>query len=605
MADLNILDIAQLGARLSSSLDLQTETYHEARQNGIPNLLSLIYSTSSTLRKLHELSQQTPDAFTEVCKNDINGLANACRVLYEGILVLLVHRDEQHDENKEIGRLSNERVECLLSSLTNKTFSNYKTWQWLSLRLKVCQQELRTVKFELTLRFLLGSIAQFQSSTTTRSPGDWERERSIRVSAESIAKRRVAYHKKCKKNRERWTNEITFSSTTTPIGEEIDLTVALSPDENKTEDVGKDVNSKVSNVSDTIVPTPGDTEDDTTTSSDTTSYLGTPSKNWFQRLFSRTSCDEWWYEDIEAYTLHIRHGKQHVAKLPLEEKEIITTLRKLTTKHFWNRRPSLMEQYDSFDQTVRQDIDEAISIAKRKNNRDMTLIAMSARKTASSAGIDNKVPYTSELSFTLFFKLGETYEPIYVVDRDDKKWTIPYTACETVQMLRDQLPAHGQPVLGRPPGQAYCNYTICTENKTPVTSETWDSVRRPGMILRLDYKGYLPPIPPLPMPAPMPVPPVMVTPPGFRPPGLPRPLSIYEMPHIPNMRDIYQEMDDLLKLSDSWTPDEETIEHAGLGNLFRLWTNAIDPEAQEEDSDWSGRSCYSVEESCGWTNDFY
>ncbi|UZP43140.1 hypothetical protein NXS19_010956 [Fusarium pseudograminearum] len=134
MADLNILDIAQLGARLSSSLDLQTETYHEARQNGIPNLLSLIYSTSSTLRKLHELSQQTPDAFTEVCKNDINGLANACRVLYEGILVLLVHRDEQHDENKEIGRLSNERVECLLSSLTNKTFSNYKTWQWLSLR---------------------------------------------------------------------------------------------------------------------------------------------------------------------------------------------------------------------------------------------------------------------------------------------------------------------------------------------------------------------------------------------------------------------------------------------------------------------------------------
>lgn len=162
MADLNILDIAQLGANLSSSLDLQAETCRKSRTKGIPKLLSLVNSTSSTLRKFHELSHQAPDAFTEVCINDINGLATKCRVLYEGILVLLVNRDEQHDENKEIGRMNNEQVESLLSSLTNKSFSNYKIWEWLDPRLKICQQELQQVKYELMMRVLLGSIAQFQ-----------------------------------------------------------------------------------------------------------------------------------------------------------------------------------------------------------------------------------------------------------------------------------------------------------------------------------------------------------------------------------------------------------------------------------------------------------
>jgi hypothetical protein len=99
--------------------------------------------------------------------------------------------------------------------------------------------------------------------------------------------------------------------------------------------------------------------------SDVTSYLNTRSQNWFQRLFSLNSRDEWCYEDIEAYTLHIRNGDKHVAKLPLEEREIVPTLRKLTKKRFWNKRPSLMEQYASLDRTVRQDVDEAISTATR------------------------------------------------------------------------------------------------------------------------------------------------------------------------------------------------------------------------------------------------
>ncbi|PCD29945.1 hypothetical protein FGRA07_10559 [Fusarium graminearum] len=601
MADLNILDIAQLGANLSSSLDLQAETCRKSRTKGIPKLLSLVNSTSSTLRKLHELSHQAPDAFTEVCINDINGLATKCRVLYEGILVLLVNRDEQHDENKEIGRMNNEQVESLLSSLTNKSFSNYKIWEWLDPRLKICQQELQQVKYELMMRVLLGSIAQFQLSTNTRSHGDWERERSMRLSAENMAKRRGTYHKKFKEKRDRWTKKDTPSSSARTSTEEkrsvttdsSSVTAAPTsvqdkaiPDEDKSRDVGKDVSSKVSNVSDTINPTPDDEEENTTKSSDTTSYLCAAPKTWFQRLFSRKSCDEWCYEDIEAYTLHIRNGRQHVAKLPLEEKEIIPTLRKLTTKNFWNKRTSVMEQYASFDQTVRQDIDKAISTARRKSVREMTLIALSARKTVSSAGIDNRVSYTSEMSITIFFKLGELYAPIWIIDTNNEKWGIPYTSCETVKMLRDLIPTIGRFPIMMPPGMSSGKYCIYTEDRITVTPETWDSIRRPGMILRLTTMGYCPP------------PPWCV--PFGRPPAVGPPPPMPALPKRSTMGDIYQEINDLLKLSDSWAPDEETLKPTGLGNLFRLWTNAVDPEAEDcSDSDWS---YYSGTDSCSSTD---
>jgi hypothetical protein len=162
MADLNISGIAQLGSNLSSSVDLQAETCRKARRNGFPKLVSLINSTSSTLQKVHELSQQSPDVFTQVCVNDINGLASTCRVLYEGILFLLVNRDENQEDGKEVGRMKQDQVESLLSSLMHKNFSGDKTWEWLDPRLEICQQELKQVKFELTLRFLLGSIAKFQ-----------------------------------------------------------------------------------------------------------------------------------------------------------------------------------------------------------------------------------------------------------------------------------------------------------------------------------------------------------------------------------------------------------------------------------------------------------
>ncbi|KAM0304159.1 hypothetical protein ACHAPM_002231 [Fusarium culmorum] len=497
--------------------------------------------------------------------------------------------------------MNNQQVKSLLSSLTNKSFSSYKIWEWLDPRLKICQQELQQVKYELMMRFLLGSIAQFQLSTTTRSPGDWERERSMRLSAENMAKRRGAYHKKFKEKRERWTKkDIPSSSARTSIEEKRSVTTDSSsitaappsvPDkttiahEDKTEDIGKDVKPEVSNASDTINPTPDDEEDNATKSSDTSSYLCTAPKTLFQRLFSRKSCDEWCYEDIEAYTLHIRNGRQHVAKLPLEEKEIIPILRKLTTKHFWNKRTSVMEQYASFDQTVRQDIDKAISTAKRKSVREMTLIALSARKTVSSVGIDNRVSYTSEMSITIFFKLGESYAPIWIIDTNNEKWAVPYTSCETVKMMRDLIPTIGRFPIMMPPGISSGKYCIYTKDRITVTPETWDSIRRPGMILRLTTMGYCPP-PPWCVP--------FGRPPVVGPPPIPA------LPKRSTIGDIYQEMNDLLKLSDSRAPDEETLKPTGLGNLFRLWTNAVDPEAEDcSDSDWS---YYSGTDSCSSTD---
>jgi hypothetical protein len=162
MAGLDIQGIAQLGPNLASSLDLHAEACYKARRNGLPKLVSLVHSTCSTLQKLHDLSQQGPKVFTGVCINDINALAATCDILYKGILILLVERSEYLERDNDIGHMTKERVEHLLCCLTKKTFSMAKTWEWLDPRLKICEQELTQVKFELMLRLLVVSIAQFQ-----------------------------------------------------------------------------------------------------------------------------------------------------------------------------------------------------------------------------------------------------------------------------------------------------------------------------------------------------------------------------------------------------------------------------------------------------------
>ncbi|XEV07283.1 hypothetical protein FSHL1_012570 [Fusarium sambucinum] len=589
MADLDILCIAQLGTKLSGTLDLHAETCHQARTNDIPKLVSLINSTSATLQKAHELSQQAPDAFTDVCLSDINGLAATCRVLLEGILVLFVNREKHSEENNQVGNMTQEQVKTLLSSLSAKNYPGYKVWEWLGPRLKICHQELRQVKFELMLRFLLGSIAQFQLSTTTRSPGDWGSERSMRVSAENIAKRRVAYHKKYIEKRESWTKKDDSSSSPTDSIEEKGSVVTdsslrfvtIAHSSTQVRDVmdkgindTKDVRPAVNNESPVPTkPSPQEKIDATSISTDTNSYLDIPSRNWFQRLFSRNSLDRWTYEDIEAYTIHFVNGKRDVTRLPLEGREIVSTLRKLTAKRFWNSRPGLMEQYASLDRTIRQDVDEGISAVKRKSSREMTLVAMSARKKDTLTGIEKGGCSTTELPITLFFMLGASYAPIYIVDTNKEKWAVPYNSCDTVEMIRDLIPTLGRFSLYKPLGINNGSYTISAENNMTVTPEVWDSIRRPGMILRLNTLPFPPPS--------CGGPPVG----GFM---CPPPTSLKrEM-----LRGIYQEMNNLLKLSHCWMPDEETLKHAGLGNLLRLWTNAIDTEGQDSD-DLSDSSCSS------------
>ncbi|KAM0231299.1 hypothetical protein ACHAPO_008683 [Fusarium lateritium] len=587
MADPDILCIAQLGIKLSGALDLHAETCRQARTNGIPKLVYLINSTSATLLKVHELSQQARDAFTEVCLNDINGLAATCRILYEGILVLLVNGEKRNDEDKGIGTMTQDQVETLISSLAAKTYATYKVWDWLEPRLEVCQQELRHVKFELVLRFLLGSIAQFQLSSTIRSPGDWNYERSMRASAENIAKPRVAYHKKYMKKRESWTkkdvpsppSKISIEEKRSVVTDSSSVTIAPSSVQvkdvmDKSANAEKDAKPEVTVSPATVQPIPQEKEDvSSILSATTSSSLNTPAPNWFRRLFSRICHDQWKNEDIEAYTLHIRNGNKHVGKLPVDEEEILAALRKLTAKRFWNKRPSLMEQFALFDQAIRQNIDEAIATIKWKESRDMTLVAMSATEIDSSTGINKGVVYTSEVSITLFFMLGSSYAPIYIIDANNKKWDVPYTSCQTLKMIRDLIPTLGAHGIYKPPGIMNCNYTISTDNRT-ITPENWESFRRPGMVLGLhvhpNHVGSYP--------SPM-------WPAG----GCVHPPRITPMPKRPTMADAYQDVNVLLKLSDRWMPDEATMKYVGLGNLLRLWTNAIDAEAQDCDdsSDWS------------------
>jgi len=113
------------------------------------------------------------------------------------------------------------------------------------------------------------------------------------------------------------------------------------------------------------------------------------------------------------------------------------------------------------------------------------------------------------------------------------------------------------------------SYKLYT-GKTMITENNWNSLRRPGMTLKINI-NQPPPIPPLPR-GPMPVPNFVV----------PKPPKV--------TKEIYQEVSKLLKLSRSWTPDAESLKGSGIGHLLHLWTNAIDPNDGDDSDDSSVRS---------------
>lgn len=106
--------------------------------------------------------------------------------------------------------------------------------------------------------------------------------------------------------------------------------------------------------------------------------------------------------------------------------------------------------------------------------------------------------------------------------------------------------------------------------KTIVTEHNWNSLRRPGMTLKM-----------------------AIGPPPFspHPRGPVRVPNIITIPKPPKVtKEIYQEVNKLLNVSRSWTPDAESLKGFGIGHLLRLWTNAVDPDNGDDSDNSSIRS---------------
>ncbi|KAG9501825.1 hypothetical protein J7337_007519 [Fusarium musae] len=539
MADHSLDAVAQLGTSLASKLNLHSEGCRKSRQR-LPKLVSLINSTASTIRQIHDLIQQNDKVFTEACVKDINLFAAKCRAIYVGVLTLIAKKTQSVSGDKDIKTVSAEQIEELLACLANMSVWRTEAWNWLEPRFKICQQELKQVKFELVLRYLLGSIARLQMERV--------------MYYKSYNRRRAAYNKAPSPKPSFDDVRSVYSTSTTStavLPPRVTVIDGDSIDEKaKTETVETEKESSEVTVENTIEKKEPDNS----------------SRNWFQRLFSSSPKEDWKNEDIMAFVLDMSHANKLITRLELDDKELKANLSKLTSSRLFKRRPNLVEQYSTLDQSVRQDVDNAIIVAKRKSTREMTLVAMIAKKSDSQKAADkgSGFHYAPDLNVTLYFKLGAEFEPIYL-DDGDRRLELPYTSCATYKMMRDLMTqtnwapgiAH-QVMAGR--------YDLCTQDGLAVMLGTWDSVRRPGMTLTL--KMWPPPVPPgPPRPRMYPPPPPM----GYVPP-----VKKYRE----EMKETYREMVELLGLSEECVPDQETVK-SGLGDLLRLWTDAIDPHTED------------------------
>ncbi|KAF9779916.1 hypothetical protein IL306_001085 [Fusarium sp. DS 682] len=459
MADHDLGTVAQLGTNLASKLNLHSEGCRKSSQR-LPKLVSLINSTASTLRQLHDLIQQNEKVFTEACMQDLNSLAAKCRVLYVGVLTLIARKTQSISGDKDSKTLSDEQIEKLLACLANMSVWRTEAWNWLEPRFKICRQELKQVKFELVLRYLLGSIARLQMElvkiapllvtnanidvrTMIRSPGAWENENSLRCFAENVSVQRAEYYRQYTKRRAaldkvpspkssiddvRSVYSASTTSTVAPTAPE--LQPALTPpvkdslgEESKTEEAKTE--EEPANISDEKI-----IQDN---------QVVRTSRNWLQRLFSPNTKEDWTNEDIMACVFDMSHGSKLVTRLELDDKELKANLSKLNSSRPWHRRPNLVEQYSSLDQKVRQDIDYAILIAKQWSSRDMTLVAIQAKKSKAQKDVINH--YAPDLNVTLYFKLkGAELEPIYLIGDQGRRLEFPYTACATVKVWINSEP---------------------------------------------------------------------------------------------------------------------------------------------------------------------
>lgn len=179
----------------------------------------------------------------------------------------------------------------------------------------------------------------------------------------------------------------------------------------------------------------GDEQIDKTTEKDEQSRTSAL-KSWLKRLLLRDT-NEWKDQDLEVWQVDISlhftatPGKRH-RKLDIDDRQIRSSLAQITSHRKWRKAPELIDQYASLDQRVRRRIDEAIDAAKRSSTRETTWVAMSVTNDPSKT----RAVVQAEASISLFFRLGQEVEPIYVVDMDRGKATFPYASCATIEVRK-------------------------------------------------------------------------------------------------------------------------------------------------------------------------
>ncbi|KAH6954637.1 hypothetical protein DER45DRAFT_570791 [Fusarium avenaceum] len=602
----DIGSVAKLGVGLSSCLVIHSEVDRMPRRL-LPKLVAVVNSTASTLGKIHDLIQGNSQVFTEAGMNDIESLTTTCRKIYTGIIIMLVRQTRSVKRDKDTSSLLEEQAETLLAYVTNNAICSYDSWNWLELRLRYCQHLLTQLKFELMMRYLLGSIANHQLMAKTRAPGDLNTECSLVVHAGHVVSRWRSHHKHISKKMDIW-NKVDspvpssessvedFSFVTKLFGKpgkdpskppSIATTVCdvkpvevVIPTEVKTPEPTKDIEVAVEANDDEQVDNKPVGKDEQS--------LTSAFKSWLKRVFLPDT-EDWKDQDLEVWQVDIslQYGgtssKGH-RKLDIDDRQIRSSLAQATSHRRWRKRPELIEQYGSLDKRVRQRIDKAIDAAKQTSSRERTWIAMSV----TNEPFKIRATIQAEASISLFFRLGQEVEPIYILDMGGgRKVPFPYASFATFEMMKEM-------VVKNYAHRYYCvqtgNYIICTEDHAVMVPESWESIRRPGMVLKVMPRNG--PIPVNPQPPYMfqPIPNVVTVSSPARPskPFQPRP---------PKMKPIHLEMKDTLQVSYPLLP-EETFK-LRLRELLELWTNAIDCFVELENDDSSEYwTSSSSSESC-------
>ncbi|ENH71316.1 hypothetical protein FOC1_g10006173 [Fusarium oxysporum f. sp. cubense race 1] len=610
MAHNGIKSAAKLGLSLASSLQVHSEANRRAR-NVLPKLINLVNSTALTLTKVDDLIQENADAFTKLCLEDITRLTATCEKIYIGILIMLVRQTESVVGDKEINEIPREETGKYLYCIAHTNVWRYESWELLELQL---------------------SITQYQMRAHTRVPGSFETEHTIRQLAEQVASQRASHYKYWSKKVAKWTiitpplpcSNISLADVNSTCTVSSTPTIAL---DTKVEEI-----KPVETMPITQTPAlelPKDTEVSADTTAETTSKptqidqepikehgssLITATRNWIKRILMPGSHDEWKDQDLEIWQIDLGAYFNSVPsktfkRLELDDKHVRSALSQVTSKSRWRKRPELLEQYDSLDQRVRQQIDEGIDAAKQSSPRERTWIAMSIASPSFKHlnGRRSEAAVQADASISLFFRLGDEVEPIHVFEpHSGRKLTFPYEAYKNLDLLHKRL-SNLTWGIATASNMKEGKYVFCTDDGTVILHEAWESLRRPGMTLNIQLVGIG--IPPG-------WPGFVSNPQGRIPPKIIRPMNTGPSGNLPSantttsdsssaytcasptMKQIHGEMEELLRLSDSWSPDPDTI-GTSLGRLLGLWTNALDPHVnvtEDSESEWTcstGDSDYS------------